>query len=86
MQDGIIDSFTHMPAMNGRRSARYFCRVIPGNIVQRHFYIIKNRLNRQLFFGLLRKMKYMYAELQEKRIIGSIFLRRTKTTNIGILR
>ena len=49
-------------------------------------YIIKNRLNRQLFFGLLRKMKYMYAELQEKRIIGSIFLRRTKTTNIGILR
>lgn len=39
-----------------------------------------------IFFGLLRKMKYMYSELQEKRIIGSIFLRRTKTTNIGILR
>ena len=36
VQDGIIDSFAHMPAMNGRRSARYFCRY-SGNIVQRYF-------------------------------------------------
>ena len=36
VQDGIIDSFAHLPAMHGRRSERCFCRYFE-NITQRYF-------------------------------------------------
>ena len=36
VQDGIIDSLAHLPAMHGRRSERCFCRYFE-NITQRYF-------------------------------------------------
>ena len=54
MQDGIIDSFTHMPAMNGRRSARYFCRY-SGNIVQRYFLHNKKPFKPAIIFWIIKE-------------------------------
>ena len=54
MQDGIIDSFAHMPAMNGRRSARYFCRY-SGNIVQRYFLHNKKPFKPAIIFWIIKE-------------------------------
>ena len=85
MQDGIIDSFTHMPAMNGRRSARSFCRY-SGNIVQRYFLHNKKPFKPAIIFWIIKENEVHVRRVTREAYHWKHFLRRTKTTNIGILR
>ena len=57
MQNGSIDSFASMPAMNVRRSARCFCRDFK-NITRRYFLYNKQKVTTAVTFSVTRGLAH----------------------------